>query len=225
MNNKRALTSVRKLTEAGGVVDYGPDLSRLLVWVMRTLAQGHPVAEERINRISTDLGVDPNKANHFLSQVAERDENGNVAGIMGMSLNKTSHRLNLNGTRLYAWCAMDTLFLPAMLDQTMTIESKSPVSRQIVRLTISPQKVEEFEPAGAVLSFVVVEPEEANMNSVESIWNTFCHHISFFASRKEAKQWADGRRDIEILPVEQAFELSKMLSSRFLAGSTEQSVV
>ena len=225
MNNKRALTSVRKLTEAGGVVDYGPDLSRLLVRVMRTLAQGSPVAEEQISQIITDLGVDRIKANHFLSQVAERDESGNVAGIMGMSLNKTSHRLNLNGTRLYAWCAMDTLFLPAMLDQTVTIESKSPVSRQIVRLTVSPQKVEGFEPAGAVLSFVIVEPEEANMNSVESIWNTFCHHIYFFASRKEAEKWADGRKDLEILPVEQAYELSKMLSSRFLAGSTEQSAV
>ena len=55
MNNKRALTSVRKLTEAGGVIDYGPDLSRLLVRVMRTLAQGHPVAEEQINQIGTDL--------------------------------------------------------------------------------------------------------------------------------------------------------------------------
>lgn len=225
MNNKRALTSVRKLTQAGGVVDYGPDLSRLLVRVMRALAQGRPVAEEQIGQIITDLGIDRNKANHFLSQVAERDENGNVAGIMGMSLNKTSHRLNLNGTRLYAWCAMDTLFLPAMLDQTVAIESKSPVSRQIVRLTVSPQKVEEFEPAGAVLSFVVVEPDQADMNSVESIWNTFCHHIYFFASREEAEQWAGGRKDIEILPVEQAYELGKMLASRFLAGSTEQSVL
>src|SRR5258706_4088461 len=225
MNNKRALTSMKKLTEAGGVVDYGPDLSWLLVQVMRALAQGRPVAEEQISQIITDLGVDRNKANHFLSQVAERDESRNVTGIMGMSLNKTSHRLNLNGTRLYAWCAMDTLFIPAILDQTLTIESKSPVSRQIVRLTISPHKVEEFEPAGAVLSFVIVEPEEANMNSVESIWNTFCHHIYFFASREEAEQWAGGSEDIEILPVEQAFELSKMLSSRFLTGSTEQSVV
>jgi alkylmercury lyase len=225
MNNKRALASVRKLTDAGGVVDYGPDLSRLLVRVMRTLAQGHPVAEQQISQIITDLDIDRNKAIHFLSQVAERDENGNVAGIMGMSLNKTSHRLNLNGTRLYAWCAMDTLFLPAMLDQTVTIESKSPISRQIVRLTVSPQQVEQFEPASAVLSFVVVEPEEANMNSVESIWNTFCHHIYLFASREEAEQWAGGRKDIEILPVEQAFELGKMLSSVLLAASSEQSVV
>jgi alkylmercury lyase len=224
MINKRTLTSVRKLTEAGGVLDYGSDLSGLLVRVMHTLAQGHPVAEAQISQIIADLGVDRSKANQLLSQVAERDESGNIAGIMGLSLNKTTHRLNLNGTRLYAWCAMDTLFLPAVLGETVTIESRSPVSREFVRLTISPKKVEEFEPAGAVLSFVVVEPEEANMNSVESIWNTFCHHIYFFASRAEAEQWAGGRKDIEILPVEQAHELGKMLSARFLAASTEQSV-
>ena len=216
MNNKRAFTSMKKLTKAGGVVDYGPDISRLLVQVMRALAQGRPVAKERIDQIIADLGIDRNRANHFLSQVAQRDENGNFVGIMGMSLNKTSHRFHLKDTRLFAWCAMDTLVLPAMLNQTAAIESKSPVSGQIVRLTVSPRKVEEFEPAGAVLSFVVVEPEDANMNSVESIWSTFCHHIYFFASREEAEQWAGSRKDIEVLTVEQAFELGKMLSSEFL---------
>ena len=217
MNNNRALASMRKLTNAGGVVDYGPGLSRLLVRVMRVLALGHPVAEEQISRIITELGIDGDKANQFLSQVAERDGSSNIVGIMGMSLNETAHRLDLNGTHLFAWCAMDTLFLPAMLNQIATIESASPVSGQTVRLTTSPQKVEAFEPASALLSFVVVEPDQANLNSVESIWSTFCSHIYFFASYEEAEQWVGGREEIEILSVEEGFELGKLLSSGFLS--------
>jgi len=223
MNNERAFKSMRQLAKAGGVMDYGPDLSRLLVRVMRVLAQGCPVAKEQIDQIISDLGVDGNKANHFLSQVAERDASGNFVGMMGLSLNATHHHhlyLN-NGTHLFAWCAMDTLFLPAVLNQTVTILSTSPVSRQTVRLTISPQKVEAFEPEGVVLSFVVVD-DKANINSVESILSTFCCHMHFFASREEAKQWASGQKDIEILSVEEGFELGKLLTQVINKQSSEK---
>jgi hypothetical protein len=40
MGNARAMEVTRKLTKPGGLVDYGRDLSRLLVRVMRELAQG-----------------------------------------------------------------------------------------------------------------------------------------------------------------------------------------
>jgi len=199
------------------VLDYGPDLSRLLVQIMQTLAQGRPVAKEQTDRNIADVGIERDKADRFLSQVAERDGNGAITGIMGLSLNDHPHRLYVNGASLSAWCAMDTLFIPAMLNQTATIESQSPVSGQTVRVTVSPQKVEVVNPAGAVISFVVVEPGASNVNSVEAIWGTFCCHIHFFASRAEAEQWAAGREDIEILSVEEGFELGKLLSSKFLA--------
>ena len=40
MGNARAMEVTRKLTKSGGLVDYGRDLSRLLVRVMPELAQG-----------------------------------------------------------------------------------------------------------------------------------------------------------------------------------------
>jgi hypothetical protein len=62
-----------------------------------------------------------------------------------------------------------------------------------------------------------VDPDDADMSSVEAIWGTFCHHLFFFASREEAERWAAGRHDIEILSVEEAYELVRLVSSRFLA--------
>ena len=43
MSNARATEAMRKYTKPGGLLDYGPDLSRLLVRLMRELAYGHPV--------------------------------------------------------------------------------------------------------------------------------------------------------------------------------------
>ena len=217
MGNARAMEAWRKYTKPGGLLVYGPDLSRLLVRLMRELAQGRPISKERVDEIVADMRIAQVEAYRLLGEVAERDADENVFGILGLSLNDTPHRFYVNGTRMSTWCAADTLKLPAMLDQSATVESVSPVSGEKVRLTVSPQGVEAVDPAGAVLSIVIVDPDDANMGSVEAIWGTFCHHLFFFASREEAERWAAGRDDIEILSVEEAYELVRLVSSRFLA--------
>jgi alkylmercury lyase len=217
MSNARATEAMRKYTKPGGLLDYGPDLSPLLVRLMRELTQGRPVPKERVERIVADIGIDRDDAYRFLGEVAERDADGNVFGATGLSLNDTPHRFYVNGTRMGAWCAADTLFLPTVLDRTASVASKSPVSGEMVRLTVSPRGVEEVDPAGAVVSMVIVDPDAADMSSVAAIWGTFCHHIFFFASREEAEQWAVGRDNIEILSVEEAYESVRLVSSRFLA--------
>lgn len=86
---------------------------------------------------------------------------------------------------------------------------------------MSPERVEGVNPAGAVVSFVIVDPDTLDIQSVESIRTTFCRNIHFFASRKEAEQWATGRDDIEILPVDEAFELGKHVMSKLLPMTRE----
>lgn len=217
MSNARATEAWRKYAKPGGLLVYGPDLSHLLVRLMRELAQGHPISKERVDEIVADMGIDQVEAYRLLGEVAERDADENVFGILGLSLNDTPHRFYVNGARMSTWCAADTLFLPPVLERTASVESVSPVSGEKIRLTVSPQGVEEVDPAGAVLSIVIVDPDEADMGSVEAIWGTFCYHLFYFASRQEAERWAAGRDDIEILSVEEAYELVRLVSSRFLA--------
>jgi alkylmercury lyase len=217
MSNERARETMRMLIEPGGPLDYGPNLSRLLVRVMRELAQGRPVPKERVDQIVADVGIAREDAERLLGEVTERNSDGNIFGVLGLSLNDSPHRFYVDGTQMSAWCAGDALYLPAMLDQSATVESKSPVTGEKIRLTVSPQGVEGVDPAAAaVVSMVIVDPADANMGSVEVIWGTFCHHILFFASREEAERWAAGRDGIEILSVEEAYELVRQLSSRFL---------
>ncbi len=217
MGMARAIESMKKLTEAGGPLDYGPERSRLVVRVQRALAQGQPITDEQVTRFAAEIGIAPDEVDAFLRTVTERDEDDNIVGAFALSLNEHPHRVVLNGTRLSAWCAADTLFLPAVLGGTASVESLSPVSGQPIRLRVSPERVEESSPAGAVVSIVVVDPEAADVSSVEAIWGTFCHQIFFFASRAEAERWAAGREDIEILSVDEGFEVGRQLASRLLA--------
>ena len=57
MSNARATEAMRKYTKLGGLLDHGPDLWRLLIQVMRELAQGRPVPRERVDRIFGDLEI------------------------------------------------------------------------------------------------------------------------------------------------------------------------
>jgi alkylmercury lyase len=217
MSNGRAAEMTDNLTSAGGVLDYGPERSRLLVRVMRALARGRPVSSEQVDEMMADIGIPREDGRAFLRAVAEQGDKGTITGALGLSLNRTAHRFFVNGAALFTWCAVDTLFLPSMLNQTAAIESESPVSRAKVRLRVGAGGVEDVSPAGTVISVVMVDPGKADVRSVEEIWGAFCHHIFFFASRAEAEQWAAGRDDIEILSPQEGFELGRKLSSRLLA--------
>lgn len=219
MNSTRAAESMMKLAEAGGPLDFSPDRARLFVQVARRLAQGQPIAGEQFDRIVAELGVSPEEAQRFLDEWTERDRDGTIVG-MGLTLNETPHQIVVNGSRLWAWCAEDTLFYPGVLDQAVTVESTSPVSGELTRLRVSPTHVEEVSPTGAVVSLPVVDPDEADLSSVDAIWNTFCHHSFFFPSRTEAEHWAAGRKNIEIVPVAEGFAIGQQLAVRMLGSGS-----
>jgi alkylmercury lyase len=213
----RAADMTAKLTRDGGLLDYGPERSRLLVRVLRTLALGHPVTSPDVEGLAHESGLAPAEAQAFLRQVTERDAADRIIGVLGLSLGEHPHRFSVNGQRMSTWCAEDTLFLPALLGQTSGVESTSPVSREVVRLTIGPEGVQAVSPAGAVVSIALVDPDQTAFQSVEAIWMTFCRHVHFFASREEAARWAAGRRDIAILTPQEGYRIGRQLTEPFLA--------
>lgn len=218
MISTRAAASMMRLAQDGGPLDFSPDRARLFVQVARMLAQGQPITSEQFDRIVAELAVSSEEARRFRDEWTERDQEGAIVG-MGYTLHETPHQISINGSRIWAWCAEDTLFYPVALGQTATIESASPLSGELTRLRVSPTRVENVMPDGAVVSLPVVDPDEADLSSVNAIWSTFCHHSFFFATRKEAEQWAKGREDIEIVSVEEGFAIGRQLAARMLANA------
>ncbi len=217
MSSMRTEEMVGKLTASGSRVDFGPDNSRLLIKVMRAIDTGRPVTGEHVNQFVTEIGMAHDEADQFLRAKTERDDDDHIVGILGLSLNDSPHRFTVSGTQMSTWCAFDTLYLPVVLQQTATIEAPSQLSKEPVRLTVSPTGVQDTTPAGAVLTMVIIDPGKTDMGSTKAIWGSFCHHVFFFASRQEAEQWAAGRDDIEILSVQEGFEVGTQMWSKVLA--------
>jgi len=52
----------------------------------------------------------------------ELDTQGRLIG-MGITLNPTPHRFDVEGIHLYTWCALDTLIFPALIGRTANVTS------------------------------------------------------------------------------------------------------
>ena len=165
------------------------------------------VVRHVVDQVVAELGIDQDEAEQFLRQVTERDDDDNVVGALGLSLKQHPYRFTVNGVQMSAWCAQDTLFLPVMLQQSATVHSESPLSKEKIQMTVSPEGVQEVSPSGAVMSTVIIDPDKADLNTPTEIQMTFCRMVHFFASREEVEQWAVGRGDIETLSLEEAYDL------------------
>ena len=204
----------KNLNDAGIPPQFGDQNSRLLIKMWRILGQGRPVTKEMTTKAASEVGMSFEAAGEFLRQITERDSDDNIIGLLGLSLNQEwAHRLTINGAAFRTWCAWDTLFLPAMLGETVQIESESPVSGTTIRLAVTPDEVESSSPEGAVVSIATIDPKIHDMSTVEAIWGNFCHQVFFFPSLEEASEWAEGKTNIAILPVRDAYELGRLVFS------------
>lgn len=176
---------------------------------IRLLAEGHPVAAEQIasaSRVAVD-GV-----HHWLNQIraggAEFDTRGNLVGCV-LSLNATSYLFRVNGRDLYAWCALDTLFLPALLQQPAQVESTCPTTGAEIRLIIAPEGVKAVEPASTVVSVVVpgITPDCAQCARAGP-QSPVCSQMHFFSSREAASTWLVAHPGVAVLSVDEAWQLA-----------------
>src|SRR6266446_5900666 len=148
----------RALREAGLRQAFTPEVSRLTVRLWREIARGDPVSPERVEQIASALDLPQQTAHEVLHKMCERDQDGNVVGIAGLSQNQHPHHFTVNGIRLSTWCAWDSLFLPVMLQQTALVSSPCPTTGETIRLTITPEGVTSYQPASTVISIVIPQP-------------------------------------------------------------------
>ncbi len=185
--------------------------------VHRLLAEGEPVPESRIahtagvasDRVALALETSPG--------FVQRDERGDVVGFWGLTVQELSpHRLEVAGRQLWAWCALDALFLPFVLGRTAHIESVCARTGESLRAVVGPDRVEEVSPPGAVISLLRPEGPFSQDDTL-----SFCHHVLFFTSTEAGEQWIGDRQDHFLLTLEQGFELERRVwEAKYAAALT-----
>jgi len=173
----------------------------------RLLAEGQPV---RRAVLAERLAISAETVNRILDgwPGVFSDRQRDVIGYWGLSIPSAyagPHKLTVNGRTLSAWCAWDTLFLPQLLGGSAEIESAGP-AEGIVRLTVTPERLEQVEPADAQMSFLV--PDCAGVQ--KDVVTTFCHFIHFFPSRPAGESWSSHHAGTFLLQVHEAHVVARL---------------
>ena len=150
------------------------------------LASGRPLG---IAEIAAASGVSAIRVTEALdSGRCERDATGRLIDLYGMTLTPTLHRLEIDRKIVFSCCALWAHVIPKLVERTVRVESVDPVSRELIRLSVSPQGVESVEPAQAVATMAIASQEaiEADVSAA------FCSNVRHFVSRESADLFAAG---------------------------------
>jgi alkylmercury lyase len=222
MANTQLIQVVDSLTAIGLRDMFPSEVSRLVVHLLRRVAEGRPVALSEAQALASQLEVSPDVTDKVIQQMCERDNAGNIIGLVGLSQNLYGHKFRVNDHQLSTWCALDALFLPMLLQQTAEVIDQCPITKTPISLTITPDGVATYQPESTVVSVVTPQVAAADLSSVGEIWMAFCNHIHFFRSRDAAEQWFSGKSQaFHILSVEDGFTLGRIL----FGGMVEQARV
>jgi alkylmercury lyase len=188
------------------------DERHILGKTLELLANGCPVLPDEIAIV---LGVSLEKVLSILRGFgAEFDKEGNVLGL-GLTLVPTPHAYEVNGRKLYTWCAVDALLFPIMLRHTAHIESRDPVTGEKILVTVSPEGVQKVKPKNAVVSWV-------NDIDLSNIRGSVCHYVHFFSSSESASKWIAENPDKTFYPVNNnVYPAVMQLKSKFTEVQTK----
>jgi len=122
-----------------------------------------------------------------------------------LTLQLTPHRLELEGRTLFAWCALDALLFPILLERSASIESPCRGTGELVHIEVTPAGIEAVEPTAALVSIVAAR-DLANFRRVS------CNNAHFFSSPEAASRWLEKHPEAIILSLEDAFRLGRSIA-------------
>jgi alkylmercury lyase len=194
---------------ANAAPDFDEEQQRIAIEVYRRLAEATPAPA---TDVAERAGVPVDRVERVLSSWPGvfKDSDGRVIGFWGLTVNRLSptHRLEVEGRELFAWCAWDTLFLPDILGVSASVESACPTTRETISLVVSPEGVVEASHPGAVVSFLLPD-RDFDIDVIQS----FCHFVHLFASEGAGRAWTAEHPGTFLLSLEEAFELGRLVNA------------
>ena len=88
-----------------------------------------------------------------------------------------------------------------------------PENGEVVRLFVSPDRIESAEPEDAVVSFLLPNAQDLPTTAA-SVMVKFCHFVFFFTSRSSGERWMAKHPGTFLFSLDEAFVLAKRLNAR-----------
>lgn len=199
------LTKTIELLKGRRGGDMPRETAKFIVAYTRLLAQGKPVSAHTLaNELGDPVEVMVTALHQMKQMGAELNDKGELIGV-ALTLTPTSHHFRVDGVKLYGWCALDTMFLPAYIGKTAQVSSTCPITKKPISMTITPTAVENIQPQEAVLSIMTATGCSAGIEG------TFCSQVNFFASPEGAQEWIGERSDFSILSVSDSYQLAQAI--------------
>jgi len=178
---------------------------RLQVIALQLLSKGEPVSP---NRLAEAWGIPLEQVQAIFEQASslgtlQLDDAGNMVGS-AISLLPSSHKFQVNGKTLYAWCAYDAIYAPGVIGSDAVIDSVDPITNEPIRIKVSPDGVMKSKPEGVVATVVGMEADARG--GAES---PRCNQMHFFVSEENARKWSVDYPNVSIMTVDQMFEVAR----------------
>jgi alkylmercury lyase len=224
IRNENAITTGNELWEAASrsFPQVSPEEQRFGIVLLRELARGEPVAIPQLARV-LNKPVENAEAltkDSALSPFVYAGEGGRIQGFFGLSVTPTHHQIRIHGRKLWAWCALDTLAYAELLGDTAAIESRDPETGQMIRVTVSPIRIETVEPTGVVAS--IRRPESWDASSSDRIMASACHFHFFFDSRAAGERWVAKHPETFLLSVDEGYAFIKLINRHMFGTELAQ---
>lgn len=191
-----------RLADAFAATGSGGPSAHPWLWqaLLQLLANGAQATDRTVKQVRQILSLLPD---------TEYDDAGHIVGS-GLTLRPTSHRFETGGRTLYTWCALDTLIFPAVLDRSARVSSPCHATGAPIHVTVEPTRIVDVDPSTTVVSLVI--PDGA-----ASIRTAFCDQVHFFASSDAASPWLEQHPGTTVLPVADAFDVARRLTTMLLS--------
>ncbi len=126
------------LTVAGGDLDN--EDRQIALATYRLLAEGTPVTNEQVAAaVNSTVDTVAGRFDEWAGVFRNQDEA--IFGFQGLAIGPLDPEYRLRAADSsdigYAWCAWDTLFLPAVLGQTLEVTTRDGHTGETIRLTVA----------------------------------------------------------------------------------------
>ena len=196
--------------------DLDPSQQRLALATYCLLGDGRPFRPEELARRGN---LPTEEVASFFDEwpMVQRDRQGRVVAFGGLTLEPTSHALEVVGRTLHTWCALDTLFLPELLGRPARIRSTSPETGETISLTVDGAGVHDVAPEGAAMTL-----HEVGGFDLQDVVGTFCCYVHFFASEQAARAWAERSEGTYVASIAEGFEYGCLYNHAQLGAALEE---